>query len=379
MVGYDGSVTGPEDAKTTVTITSPRAFVRLLRAPRGLGLARAWVSGDVQIEGDLNEVIAGEGKLERPAIAARVLVQSARIALRADRRAWLSSGATEVEYKSLLSGRHSVASDLRETSFHYDVSNAFYEVLLGPSLTYSCGIYQEAHDTLEDAQHRKHQLIADKLQLGPESHVLDIGCGWGSFLVHAARDARCRVTGFTASKAQAEAATERLRDLPTARIHHADYRQLLPHPATAVVSIGMYEHVGQRRSPEFFGRVLASLPPGGRYLNQAIVRRENWRPRFRRNSFAQRYIFPNAQIRTVSAQVAELDQAGFRVLSVETFGPSYARTLRAWSENLAAQRDVCVKAVGEARVRAWEMYLAGSRARFEAEHLDLAQVLAVRR
>jgi cyclopropane-fatty-acyl-phospholipid synthase len=176
---------------------------------------------------------------------------------------------------------------------------------------------------------------------------------------------------------QSEAARARLDD--RIAIYHGDYRQVLPRPATHVVSIGMYEHVGVKQSPVFFNLVRDSLPPGGRYLNQAIVRRERWRSRFRRNSFAQRYIFPNAQLRPISAQLKDLDRAGFRVLDVETFGPSYARTLRAWSRNLEDMRPACASLVGEPRVRAWEMYLAGARARFEQGHLDLAQVLAERR
>jgi cyclopropane-fatty-acyl-phospholipid synthase len=221
-------------------------------------------------------------------------------------------------------------------------------------------------------------VICTKLRLGPGSTVLDIGCGWGSFLAHANRSSGARGVGITAAREQYQAMASDPELLAISRVeaHLGDYRQLLPMTGvTAATSIGMYEHVGEDNSPAFFRLVRRSLPLGGRYLNQCIVRRTTPR-RFRRDSFVERYIFPNAQLLPLSLQVADLERSGFRVVSVDAYGEHYATTIGHWIDNLERAWDECVELEGEQRVRAWRMYLMGARRRFEDRSIDLVQVLS---
>lgn len=365
------------NARASVKFTSPRAFVRILRAPRGLGLARAWVAGEITIEGDLHYIATHEAWLRAPELLSVALATSLKTAAALGFRELWSAGPTEIEHRARWPGTHSVKRDLEAADFHYGLSTGFYRHLLGPSMAYSCGIFTAGVNTLEEAQNRKHELICDKLRLEEGSHVLDIGCGWGAFLKYAVRRHGCRGTGITASRLQHREATHIL-DLPDAvKILYGDYRSILPlQNLTAAASIGMYEHVGKSRSPEFFGLVRDSLPPGSRYLNQAIIRSGAKSHRIRRNSFVQRYIFPGGQLSSLSTQLRDLEAANFRVILVEAFGDSYASTLRHWIRNLTREWDACVRLETEARVRAWYMYLTGALTRFEDQSIDLVQVLA---
>ncbi|WP_410594295.1 class I SAM-dependent methyltransferase [Amycolatopsis sp. lyj-23] len=377
VTAYDGSRSGPADASTTIAIRTPAAFARVLRAPRGLGLARAWVAGDIEISGDIAPVADHETDLHDPAVAAVVLTTAVRVTARRGFRDLVAAGATASEYRAARPGRHTVGRDRAELDFHYGLTADFYALLLGPSMTYSGAMFAGPGDSLEAAQARKHARIGEKLELGPHSTVLDIGCGWGSFLDHAATAYGSAGIGFTASREQFSYASRRFSDRAGIEIGYGDYRQLLPRPGiTAAAGVGMYEHVGQRRSPAFFSLVRRSLPAGGRYLNQAITRRETGPRRLRANAFAQRYVFPNGQLLPLSRQLADLDRAGFRVLSTESFGESYARTTGAWLDNLERNWDACVAAAGLQRARAWRAYLAGSRRRFEDGTIDVTQVLA---
>ncbi|KDN24017.1 SAM-dependent methyltransferase [Amycolatopsis rifamycinica] len=381
VTAYDGSRSGPPDAATTIAIRTPAAFARVLRAPRGLGLARAWVAGDIDISGDITPVAAHEPDLHDPAVAVTVLTTALRVAARRGFRDLATAGATASEYRAARPGRHTVGRDRAELDFHYGLTADFYRLLLGPSMTYSGAMFAGPGDSLEAAQDRKHARIAGKLGLGEHSTVLDIGCGWGSFLDHADTAHGSRGIGFTASREQYEYASRRFSGRPGVCVRYGDYRQQLPLSGstagiTAVASIGMYEHVGERRSREFFSLVRRSLRPGARYLNQAITRRETGPRRLRANAFAQRYVFPNGQLLPLSRQLADLDRAGFRVLSTESFGEGYARTTGAWLGNLERHWDACVAAAGLERTRAWRAYLAGSRRRFEDGTIDVTQVLA---
>ncbi|MDX3192798.1 cyclopropane-fatty-acyl-phospholipid synthase [Streptomyces sp. MN03-5084-2B] len=377
VTAYDGSRGGPAEAATTLAIRTPAAFARVLRAPRGLGLARAWVAGDIEISGDIARVAAHEPDLHHPAVAAGLLTTALRVTARRGFRDLVTAGATASEYRVARPGRHTVGRDRAELDFHYGLTADFYALLLGPSMTYSGAMFAESADSLEAAQDRKHARIGGKLELGAHSTVLDIGCGWGSFLDHAEATCGSRGIGFTASREQYEYASRRFSGRSRVRIEYGDYRQLLPVAGiTAAASVGMYEHVGERRSPAFFSLVRRSLRPGARYLNQAITRREAGPRRLRANAFAQRYVFPNGQLLPLSRQLADLDRAGFRVLSTESFGEGYARTTGAWLGNLERHWDACVAAAGLERARAWRAYLAGSRRRFEDGTIDVTQVLA---
>jgi cyclopropane-fatty-acyl-phospholipid synthase len=373
---YDGCESGPPTAPTRITIESPRALVRIARAPRGLGLARAWVAGDISVSGDVRRLAEGESTLYSAKSLGPVLLTSLRTAAALGPREFRASGPTRVEYRARRPGKHTVDRDLAEVDFHYGLSPEFYRLLLGPSLTYSGAMFEPGL-TLEQAQTRKHETVCRKLGLDGESRVLDIGCGWGSFLMTAAGTFGSAGVGFTASRAQQEEAAKRLAGFERVSVRYGDYRQLLPlqRDITAVASIGMYEHVGEENSAAFFRLVRSRLPRGARYLNQAITRRESGPRRFRSNSFAQRFIFPNGQLLPLSQQLRDLETAGFRVLSVENFGPSYAATIGHWMDHLEEHWDTAVELEGPERVRAWQLYLAGSRRRFLDGTIDVTQVL----
>jgi cyclopropane-fatty-acyl-phospholipid synthase len=377
LSAYDGSESGPATAHTSISFNDPKAFARILRAPRGLGLARAWIAGEIAVEGDLHYIATHEASLRNPKLLRAVLTTAIRTALALGYRDMWSAGPTAVEYRPLRHPGSSIRRNLEQTEFHYGLSAQFYRHLLGPSMVYSCGIFAAGVKTLEDAQDRKHELICAKLHLDPDSHVLDIGCGWGSCLNYATERHGCQGTGITASHAQYQYAINTMGTAKSIRFLYGDYRRLLPvrYP-TAAASIGMYEHVGEHDSPKFFRLVRESLPRGSRYLNQAIVWPKTKRHNIRRNAFVDRYIFPGGQLMSLSRQLRDLEAARFRVTSVETFGQSYAATIRGWIANLTRDWDACIQLEGEERVRAWYMYLTGALTRFEDRSIDLAQVLA---
>ncbi|MFC1441756.1 cyclopropane-fatty-acyl-phospholipid synthase family protein [Streptacidiphilus sp. N1-10] len=373
---YDGCSVGPGDAATRIRIASPQALARILRAPRGLGLARAWVAGEIIVEGDLEALAAHEHDLYDWRFLTAAMHTSLRTCAALGYRGLRAAGATAIEYRNRRPGRHSVSRDIAETEFHYSLAPAFYRHLLGPSMTYSGALFRGQPLTLEQAQAAKHRLICEKLGLHAQSRVLDIGCGWGSFLLAAAEYCGSGGVGITASQVQQRAAAERLADVKGMEVLAGDYRSALPVSGiTAATSIGMYEHVGERNSQEFFRLVRRSLQPGGRYLNQSITRSTDGPRRFRRNAFVQRYIFPNGQLIPLTTQLHHLEQARLRVVSVENFGADYATTLRHWIDNLSENWDACVRLEGEQRARAWQIYLVGSRRRFLDGTIELTQVL----
>lgn len=377
LSAYDGSVSGPPDAELSISFTDPRAFVRILRAPRGLGLARAWIAGEIQTEGDLHALARHEALLRSPALLGAALTTCARTTWALGWREMLSAGPTAIEYRPARAARRPVQRNLAGSEFHYGRSAQFYRHLLGPSMVYSCGLFTAGAQTLEEAQNRKHEVICAKLRLDQDSRVLDIGCGWGSFLGYARARHGCRGTGITASWSQYEFASKVSAAAGGVEIRYGDYRQVLPiRDLTAATSIGMYEHVGERDSVRFFQLVRKCLPVGARYLNQAIVWRKARRHKLRRNAFTERYIFPHGQLIALPKQFTDLESAGFRILSAETYGESYVVTLRRWISNLTREWDACTRLEGEARVRAWHMYLTGALTRFEDGSVDLAQVLA---
>lgn len=379
VTSYDGLSSGPADARTTLIIASPAAFAQLLRAPRGLGLARAWVAGTIRVDGDLHSILRHEDALRDPSMYAVIALALPQVVSKLRYQDFALTGPTDAEYRSRRPGRHSVSSDLSEIDFHYGRELEFFRHVLGPSLTYSCALFSSAGESLEAAQENKHRTICTKLNLGPSSVVLDVGCGWGTFLRHAVGNYHCRGIGITASQAQYLALREPQDPGCTGKIEirYGDYRQLLPIPGvTAATSIGVYEHIGERNSRRFFGLVRSCLQPGSLYLNQSIVRREGDRTKFRRNGFAQKYIFPNAELLPLARQISDLERSGFRIMSAELYGPSYVKTLQCWIDNLVGNWDKCVQIEGEGRVRGWLMYLTGSLTRFERRSIDVVQVLA---
>jgi cyclopropane-fatty-acyl-phospholipid synthase len=276
--------------------------------------------------------------------------------------------------------RHSRKRDAAAISHHYDVSNAFYRAVLGPSLTYSCAVFRRPTDSLEDAQANKYELICRKLGLEPGMRLLDIGCGWGGMVLHAAREHGVDAIGVTISKQQAELAAKRVAEAGLSahvEVRQQDYRDIDDGPFDAVSSIGMFEHVGEARLGEYFTRVRSLVAEGGRVLNHAISRPPGMGVRLPRRSFANRYVFPDGELHEVGSVVARVQAAGFEARHVESLREHYALTLRRWVDNLEANWDDAVAEVGEGRARVWRLYMAGSAVNFEANRSQVHQVLGI--
>jgi cyclopropane-fatty-acyl-phospholipid synthase len=275
--------------------------------------------------------------------------------------------------------RHSRARDAEVIHHHYDVSNRFYELVLGPSMTYTCACYPHEEASLEEAQAFKYDLVARKLALRPGMRLLDVGCGWGGMVRHAVRHHGVTALGVTLSKEQATWAQEAIRRdglEDRAEVRHLDYRDVEESEFDAVSSIGLTEHIGVRNYPAYFGFLRDRLRPGGRLLNHCITRPHN-RPQST-GAFIDRYIFPDGELTGSGRIITEIQDAGLEVRHEENLREHYARTCRAWARNLAASWDECVAEAGEGTARVWGLYLAGCSRAFEVNDIQLHQVLAVK-
>jgi cyclopropane-fatty-acyl-phospholipid synthase len=378
---FDGSGLGPEGAPGTVWVRSPDALRRLVWAPGELGLARAFVSGDLEIEGDVFEVLRRLQGASRPDLRFmgwKGLVAGARAALRLGA---LGPPLAPPPEEVLPHGeRHSARRDAASVSHHYDVGNDFYRLVLGPSLAYSCARFTDDEDDLETAQAAKFELVCRKLGLHdrPGARLLDVGCGWGSMVMHAAQRHGAQAVGITVSREQAELARHRVAKTSLGSrvdIRLQDYRDVRDEDFDAVSSIGMFEHVGRARSAEYFAALHARLRPGGRLLNHAISKPGSSKPG--RRSFVHRYVFPDGELLDVGHTVLAMERAGFEVRDVESLREHYVRTLHAWVANLDAGWDDAVRLVGPRRARVWLLYMAGCANRFEEGAISVHQVLGV--
>ena len=266
-------------------------------------------------------------------------------------------------------------------SHHYDVSNRFYEWVLGPSMAYTCACYPTDDSTLEEAQEYKFDLVARKLGLEPGMRLLDVGCGWGGMVMHAAREYGVKALGVTLSEQQAawgQAAIEREGLSALAEVRHLDYRDVLESGFDAVSSIGLTEHIGKQNLPAYFSFLLGKLKPGGRLLNHCITRPTNNEPAIRRGGFINRYVFPDGELEGPGYLISLMHDTGFEVRHEENLREHYAKTLAAWCANLDAHWDEAVAEVGQGTARVWRLYMAGSRLGFDRNHIELHQVLGVK-
>jgi len=375
---WDGTSAGPPDAPVTAVIRSPDALRRLLYAPNELGLARAYVNGEVEIEGQTVDAVrvlmrAAPDDLRLRWRTVASMVRAARALGFLGRP--LPPPPEEARVHGWL---HSRRRDAVAVTHHYDVGNDFYRLVLDETMTYSCARFTSPTLSLDEAQRAKHELICQKLGLREGMSLLDVGCGWGTMLLHAARRHGVRALGVTLSVPQAELAAKRVAEAGLANrveVRVQDYRDLVGR-FDAVSSIGMFEHVGHRRAGDYF-RVLAGvLAAGGRLLNQAISTPGG--SRYGRRSFISRYVFPDGELQDVSAVCAGMQAAGLEVRDVECLREHYALTLRRWVANLEEHWDEAVALVGERRARVWRLYMAGSIVRFEENKISLHQVLAVK-
>ena len=384
--GWDGSRSGPANAQWALKINNRRALRRLLWAPNELGFARAYVSGDIEIQGDLLAGLCGLEQVSDPITGPSVRIGTetkralAKTALRLG-IIGLPPKSPPEEAKLARGRRHGKHRDAAAIRHHYDVGNDFYRLVLGQSMTYSCGYWARPDENLDAAQVAKCDLVARKLGLTAGMRVLDVGCGWGTFAAHAARHYGVRVVGVTLSREQADYAGKRMvndgvSDLVEIRVQ--DYRDITDGPYDAVSSIGMAEHVGAAMLPTYAMNLYALLRPQGRLLNHAISRRPGTPAAFSKTSFIDRYVFPDGEIETMATMIEALEGAGFEVRDVESLREHYALTLRAWVANLETNWDRAVTASSAGRARIWRLYMAGSALAFTANRIGVNQILAVK-
>jgi cyclopropane-fatty-acyl-phospholipid synthase len=381
---YDGSQLGPADAPATLLIRSPNVFRRLVTAPGELGLGRAYVSGELDVEGDLYAALTAlrDWIPDLRAFGARQWADVLALAGTSLARSGLKPLPIPSEEVHLRGVRHSKERDAAAIAHHYDVSNAFYRIVLGPSMTYSCAVWEREDVTLEDGQAAKYELVSRKLSLEPGMRLLDVGCGWGGMVLHAAANHGVRAVGVTLSRRQAEWAEKAVAEAGVAdrvEIRYQDYRDVRDGPFDAISSIGMFEHVGLSQLRVYFGGLRRLLRPGGRLLNHGIARPPNaGRTRFQPNSFIDRYVFPDGELHELGSVVSTMQGTGFEVRHLESLREHYALTLRAWVRNLENGWDEAVAEVGPGRARVWRLYMAASALNFEAGRTQVHQVLAIR-
>ncbi len=394
---WDGSEAGPEEAPL-LEFRSRRALRRILWSPGQLGLSRAYVSGDINAPGDVFAAftaLSSAGKFAEPGpfkpLTVAELWTLVRTAVRLGAIGPNPAPPPE-EAQIARKGRlHSRRRDSAAISHHYDVGNDFYEMVLGPSLVYSCAVWPEEEDGLvpdghwlarglEAAQEAKLDLVCRKLGLKPGMRVLDVGCGWGSFALHAAGKYGATVVGVTLSQEQAIMARKRAADAgltESVDIRVQDYRDIQDGSFDAISSIGMSEHVGRAEMPRYTAALFNLLRPGGRLLNHAI----SWNagptapdP----DSFIPRYVFPDGEMISLGEMSSALESAGFEIVDVEALRRHYALTLRAWVSRLEEHWEQAAKLTSPGRARVWRLYMASSALGFENGLTGVNQVLVQR-
>jgi cyclopropane-fatty-acyl-phospholipid synthase len=386
FTAYDGSSTGQQGAEIGMHLANERALSYLLTAPGELGMARAYVAGDLEIVGvhpgdpyeGLRLISATGFKVPGPRQALR-LVQG--LGWRHLRPPAPPPQEYQARWLRAVDGlRHSKHRDATAIHHHYDVSNRFYELVLGPSMAYTCAVFPKPGASLEEAQYEKYDLVARKLGLAPGMRLLDVGCGWGGMVRHAAREYGVEAVGVTLSEQQASWAgqaieAEGLGDLASVRF--ADYRDVGEGDFDAISSIGLTEHIGVRNYASYFAFLRDRLRPGGRLLNHCITRPRN-DLHATTGAFIDRYVFPDGELTGSGRIITEMQNVDLEVRHEENLREHYALTLAGWCRNLAGNWDECVEEVGIGTARVWGLYMAGSRISFERNDLQLHQVLAVR-
>jgi cyclopropane-fatty-acyl-phospholipid synthase len=355
----------------TFYVRSPRAAAHALRAPGQLGLGRAYVSGEIEVD-DIDAVIEVLDGWQPPALEGG---DKARLLLGAVRAAGLTLPPKRPAAELRPSGRrHSKERDAEAVRHHYDVSNEFFSLFLDESMTYSCAVFSRGAETLEQAQEEKLEMVCRKLDLKEGERVLDVGCGWGSFALQAATRHGARIVGITLSPPQAERARQRAEEAGVGdrvEIRVMDYRDLAGERFDAISSIGMVEHVGEVQIDEYARTLAGLLEPGGRLLNHGIARLRHTDPKA--GPFSERYVFPDAEPLHLSRVLLALERAGFVTRHVEEFGADYAETLRHWARKLDENLDEATRLAGPERIRVWRLYLRMARRGFETGFLSIYQ------
>lgn len=375
---WDGSELGPGEpgsCSDTIVIRNRRGLTYAVMRPDQLGIGRGWVSGDIDLEGDLYRVMAAGSKLYGFDFSTREKLEALRIAARLGVVRIPPPKPPSVE--ASVGGRlHSLRRDREAIQHHYDVSNDFYRMILGPTMVYSCAYFDSVDDSLEEAQVRKLDVICRKLRLQPGERLLDIGCGWGSLMIHAAANYGVRVVGVTLSEEQAAFARQRVVDAGLSdqcEVRIQDYREVSDGPYDKIVSVGMFEHVGSSQLDVYMDTVTRLGAPGGLALHHGICRvhEEDESP----NTFIQRYVFPDGELHKVATVIEAAEKAGQEIRDLESMREHYALTLRRWVANLAENREAAIGEVGAERERVWRLYMTASALAFERGDISIHQLL----
>jgi cyclopropane-fatty-acyl-phospholipid synthase len=389
---WDGTVEAPagHDAAFTLVLRGPGALRRMLVPPTEMSIVDAYLFGDVDIEGNM-EAAASLGDL----VASRITSLGTVVRL-ARRVLALPTGAPrrrpdarEHRWHGRLRRAHSVARDRRAVRFHYDLGNEFFALWLDRRMVYSCAYFEHGDTDLDTAQGAKLDYVCRKLRLQAGERLLDIGCGWGALLMHAAEHYGVEAVGITLSDRQATLARQRIADAGLAgrcRVELRDYRELVGEGLfDKVASIGMVEHVGVRRLPDYFRAAFRALKPGGLFLNHGIVSIAGARARslgqrlaariWRRNVFINRYVFPDGILEPVAPVIEAAERVGFETRDVESLREHYAITLRHWVSRLERQEREAVRLAGDVAYRVWRLYMAGSACGFQSGRIGVLQTL----
>ncbi len=386
FTAYDGSSAGPVDAPYGLELKTPRGTTYLATGRGDLGFSRAYIAGDLDIHGvhpgdpyELLKALADDLVFERP--PARVMAQILR-SVGVEHLRPIAPPPQEApgRWRRVTGGlRHSKSRDAEAIHHHYDVSNTFYEWVLGASMTYTCACYPDLEASLDEAQENKYRLVFEKLRLKPGDRLLDVGCGWGGMVRYAARHG-VKATGVTLSREQAAWAQQAIADQglsDLAEVRYSDYRDIAETDFDAVSSIGLLEHIGVRNYPSYFTFLKSRMRPGALLLNHCITRPDN-KSEPAAEGFIDRYVFPDGELTGSGRIIREAQDVGFEVVHEENLRPHYAMTLRDWCANLVDHWDDAVAEVGLPTAKVWGLYMAGSRLAFEKGGIQLHQVLAVK-
>ncbi|MEU7892081.1 class I SAM-dependent methyltransferase [Nonomuraea sp. NPDC049152] len=383
FMAYDGSKAGPDGADVRLEVKSPIAVAYLAQAPGELGLARAYVSGHIDVHGDMYTLLDRMWNITTNDLTMAEKIDAVRALGTKPLLMRVPPPPQEMRRSTLarLGSRHAKQRDAEAIHHHYDVSNRFYEWVLGPSMAYTCAVFPREDATLEEAQYTKFDLVAKKLDLKPGMRLLDVGCGWGGMVMHAAREYGVKAIGVTLSKQQAEWAQKAIVDAglqDLAEVRFMDYRDVPEGDFDAVSSIGLTEHIGKDQLAGYFSGLYGKLKPGGRLLNHCITRPTSTEKTINKGGFINRYVFPDGELESAGYLISMMENTGFEVRHEENLREHYARTLKFWCDNLDDNWEDALQEVGQGTARVWRLYMAGCIVGFERNKVQLHQVLGVK-
>jgi cyclopropane-fatty-acyl-phospholipid synthase len=374
---WDGTMVEPDPdelARFTLVLNHPGTLRAILHEASDLALGEGYIFDDFDIEGDIHAIFPLGDYLVRRGWGINDKLRIGRHLMQLPRHEREQPGRS-----ARVSGHlHSRERDQQAIAYHYDLSNDFYRLWLDRHLVYSCAYFRTPDDSLERAQEQKLDILCRKLRLQPGERLLDIGCGWGGLLIHAAQHYGVVASGITLSREQAELANQRIHEAGLERrvqVYLRDYRDLdEPEGFDKIVSVGMFEHVGASMLGAYFRQAWRLLRPGGVFLNHGIARSVANDPRHG-PTFVSRYVFPDGELLPINETARHAEQAGFEVRDIESLREHYALTLRQWVERLEAHHDEAVRIADEQTYRIWRLYMAGSAWAFEQGRINLYQTL----